>query len=501
MLYVWLLACPSSPVEQTIVIPANKPEPKQIETTGEWVIGEIEDCTSPQSNASWTDQSASLFGADRQADDQPAGCIALIEQEEEWIVAVTTSHSIRWRNLSGSIDVALPMQPTPVRLRVDDFDNDGQWDALVYSNSVSIGWSFLTENAVWDTLVADQEGCTLRDIAVVDKEGDGDLDLIVPGLHACRQHDNWIGALLENLGDRTFSHPQELDVADDFWGVLFDAIPIDIDGDSDLDIYMCNDFGSEFAPNGWLMNDNGDFVAGEPFYSDVVAHCMGASFGDVDQDGLFDIYVAGNGNQFLLINSPAGWIESSSSWSLPSFKSLQMAWGSAFTDYDNDGLIDLVVTTSDFAGDGHQLFPIWMLRQTPSGTFVEEGESLGFAQLTGGRGIIVQDVNLDGVVDFLIADAFGDPWFYVSNGCTSDNWIEVSAPSGSTVAVNAGGKQWNMLASNNPGFAASQPAMVHIGLGEINKIDSIVVKIPYRGTATLQGPLETRRRLTVIDAD
>ena len=127
--------------------------------------------------------------------------------------------------------------------------------------------------------------------------------------------------------------------------------------------------------------------------------------------------------------------------------------------------------------------------------------ALGFAQLTGGRGIIVQDVNLDGVLDFLIADAFGDPWFYVSNGCTSDNWIEVSAPSGSTVAVNAGGKQWNMLASNNPGFAASQPAMVHIGLGEINKIDSIVVKIPYRGTATLQGPLETRRRLTVIDAE
>ena len=67
-------------------------------------------------------------------------------------------------------------QPNPVRLRVDDFDGDGNPDALTYSNSIRIGWSFLTQ-ARWDTLVA-EEDYDLRDITVVNQGGDGDLDLV-----------------------------------------------------------------------------------------------------------------------------------------------------------------------------------------------------------------------------------------------------------------------------------------------------------------------------------
>ena len=174
-----------------------------------------------------------------------------------------------------------------------------------------------------------------------------------------------------------------------------------------------------------------------------------------------------------------------------------MPWGSLFLDHDNDGLLDLMVSTSDFAYGGSRLFPIWMLKQSEPGTFIDVGAELGFPQEAGGRGVIAHDINTDGVLDFLIADAFGDPWMFMSQGCTQHNWIEIEAPHGSIVRVQAGGKEWTMLASEDPGFAVYQPSSVHIGLGDITHVDRIDVSIPYVGEAQLIGPLSARRRLIV----
>ena len=43
----------------------------------------------------------------------------------------------------------------------------------------------------------------------------------------------------------------------------------------------------------------------------------------------------------------------------------------------------------------------------------------------------------------------------MSQGCTQNNWIEIAAPHGSIVRVQTGGKEWTMLASEDPGFAVS----------------------------------------------
>ena len=299
------------------------------------------------------------------------------------------------------------------------------------------------------------------------------------------------------MGDRVFSEPKSIDVDEGVWGVLFDSFTVDIDGDLDLDIYMCNDFGENIAPNRWLYNDFGEFYLDESRGSDVVAHCMGVSLADLDHNGYLDMYVAGNGNQFLLLGDESGWYEAQAQWSMPSFISLQMPWGSQFLDYDNDGFLDLMVSTSDFAHAGSQLFPVWMLRQSSPGTFTEVGKELGLPQEAGGRGVIAHDINRDGLLDFLIADAFGDPWMFLSQGCTQENWLEINAPSGSIVRVQAGGKEWLMVASSDPGFAVYQPSTIHIGLGAITQVDQIDVSIPYVGTAQLFGPISVRRRLIV----
>ena len=465
---------------------------------GEWEIGDEKTCLEPNVRPTWKDESALLWGENRIAGDgQPAGCLALIPDGEEWIVAGTTKDiNVRWGRLYDDTVHDVLLDPSSVRLRVADIDGDGTLDAVAHSRSLHIGWGFTTATPSWEEIIPRSWDCQFRDLIIVDIEGDGDLDLIVAGLGGCEEQ-SWEAALLENMGGGSFSEPQDVSVDAQVWGVLFDSITVDIDGDLDLDVYMCNDFGENIAPNSWLYNDFGRFYLDDNRGSDVVAHCMGVSMADLDHNGHLDMYVTGNGNQFLLLGDEAGWYEAQASWSMPSFVSYQMPWGSVFLDYDNDGLLDLMVSTSDFAYGGSRLFPIWMLKQSEPGTFIEVGAELGFPQEAGGRGVIAHDINTDGVLDFLIADAFGDPWMFMSQGCTQNNWIEIAAPHGSIVRVQAGGKEWTMLASEDPGFAVYQPASVHIGLGDITHVDRIDVSIPYVGEAQLIGPLSVRRRLTV----
>jgi len=495
---LYFLSCTSQTTDISFVFGEQEEQETTIETIGEWSIGAVESCTADSETPSWWDASTLLWGDDRSSDNgQPAGCIALYPEGDEWLVARTTKHiNLRWGYLYQEEVNDVLVSPSSVRLRVEDIDGDGELDAIILDRSLNIGWSFTTDHGHWEELIPKSWDCSLRDLAVADIDGDRDLDLIVPGLGGCSQQ-TWTGALLENLGDQQFSTAQEMTISEDVWGVLFDAIAVDIDGDLDLDIYMCNDFGNEIAPNGWLYNDDGTFYDDDQRNSDIVAHCMGASLADINQDGRLDMYIAGNGNQFLLIDSPDGWIESQALWNMPSFDSFQMAWGSQFSDFNNDGLIDLMVSTSDFAQSGHLLFPVWFLEQIAPGTFEERGSELGFPQEAGGRGIIAYDINQDGVLDFLIADAFGEPWMFLSESCTQNNWIEVEAPRGSIVRIEAEGQQWTMLATTDPGFAVSQPSFVHVGLGRISKIDLITVTIPYVGTAQLTGPIQARRRLRV----
>ena len=495
---LFFLSCSPQPTNSSFSFGDQQGSKTDFDTTGSWTIGAVELCSNPAASPSWVDASGELWG-NRRTDQngQPAGCLALYPENSKWLVAGTTRDAnVKWGYLDDDVQNEVSVDPSSVRLRVEDLDGDGDLDAIALSSSLHIGWSFTKSHAHWTELIPRSWGCSLRDLAVVDIEGDGDLDLIVPGLGGCSEQ-SWTGALLENMGDQTYSSAQELGVSADIWGVMFDAIAVDIDQDLDLDVYMCNDYGEQIAPNGWLYNDNGVFYEDAQLNSDVVAHCMGASFADLNQDGQLDIYIAGNGNQFLLMGSEDGWIESQAAWEMPPFAPFQMAWGSVFSDFNNDGLVDLMVSTSDFAEAGHELFPIWFLQQTDHFTFEERGAELGFPQRAGGRGIIAHDINQDGILDFLIADAFGAPWMFLSEGCTKEYWVEIEAPRGSTVHVTSGGTTQTMLTTTDPGFAVSQPSSAHIGLGSNSRIDFIEVNIPYQGAATLKGPMQANRRLVV----
>ena len=147
----------------------------------------------------------------------------------------------------------------------------------------------------------------LSKIVVADLDGNGLEDLILPNGMECVDETNMAPAILFNQGDRAFSEWQEVSGNPSNWGATFDVAPIDIDGDDDLDLYFCNDHGPEIAPNKLLENDgSGSLSVVDARGSDVTSYCMTTSFGDLNGDAVLDMYVAGTGQHFALVDTSGG---------------------------------------------------------------------------------------------------------------------------------------------------------------------------------------------------
>lgn len=507
-------ACAESPhVDEPLSSPGDDSggetaelEPPGDTTTGTWELGEPAPCADPVDEVSWADHSDRLWGGEGTLPGQSAGCVALVDDGDDWLIAATVSGGdVSWLRLGEGQGGTEDITPGAVRLRVEDLDQDGEADALVFARSLQVGWSFATEDATWEVLIDDDDGCDVGEVGIGDVDGDGDLDLVVPDLDRCGDGTRH-RALWSYVGDRRYE-PVEggLEVAEGFWGMAFDVLTIDIDDDGDLDQYWCNDLGNELAPNGWLHNEQGVLVEAADLGADIAAHCMGVSVGDLDGDGRWDLYVGANREHMLLLGADDGWVDHTHALGMPGFGSEQMAWGSAFVDVDNDGLQDLLVATSDFAGSDYLPYPLWLIRQTEDGHeeigLEEIGAARGLPQEAAPRGLVAAELNGDGVVDLVVADAMRPPWLLLSEGCTAAHWVEVAAPRGSLVTVWAGDRFWRAQAASDPGFGASQPPVAHIGLGDVETIDHIVVDVPYLGRAELVGPIDVDRRVELVALD
>jgi len=176
--------------------------------------------------------------------------------------------------------------------------------------------------------------------------------------------------LLMNRGNgKLMRVPFDEDVSQ--WRRSFQTVWGDIDDDGDDDIYICNDF----APDALLRNDT-PAGAKDPVFANVTQEVlldkgmgfgMGASFGDFDQDGDFDLYVsnmfskagrriikqvksvdprtsAAAAGNFLFVNKDGKFAQNAGS-AEGQFPINQVGWsyGGQWSDFDNDGQLDLYV--------------------------------------------------------------------------------------------------------------------------------------------------------------
>jgi len=221
-----------------------------------------------------------------------------------------------------------------------DFDGDGHLDLFVgFAGGVPSKLYRNDGDGRHFTDVAPALGLRLvgvsRQASWIDYDNDGDLDLFV----AFRDQPN---RLFRNDEGRFTDVTVEAGVGDPRKTV--GAVWFDIDGDGDLDLFVANQNGDT---NGLFRNDGGHFVdvarewgveaprASEEFGG------VGAAVADFDRDGFLDLFVANygpsalyrneGGKRFVDVTKEAGLFFAQHA-TTPS-------WG----DYDNDGWPDLYV--------------------------------------------------------------------------------------------------------------------------------------------------------------
>ncbi len=465
-----------------------------------WTLGPVQACDTPAAAPTWsagapaetyTIASAEPFGME-------PGAVAVVETADDtWVVWTPPNTAVRALSLgTGALrtDVARGLTNG---FALGDLDNDGAVDLVASGSRFEVLWAFGTADEVREELDVQHTAGMTRDASITDLDGDGLLDLLVTYSFADHtDREIFRPRALRNLGDRAFA---VTDVAGNAatWGTAFDTSVIDADDDGDLDVYVCNDMGATVAGN-YLLRDDGDAFVVAPTGTglDVVVSCMGASWGDADGDGRFDVHIADSARHILLLGDAGGWYDSGAALGLSDpFGDGLMPWGVAFDDLDNDGATEIVVTQSEFAGTEMTPAPL-LVYANAAGAFVEDAATRALPGDTHGRGLVVRDLDGDGVPELVMGDALRAPWVLWSDGCTADTWLDVAAPHGARVTVEADGRVWTTLVTTEAAWGSAGPARAHVGLGAAAAVDSVTVAAPGYPASTLEGPFQGRRRVT-----
>lgn len=247
------------------------------------------------------------------------------------------------------------------------------------------------------------------------------------------------------------------------------AALFDMDRDGDLDLFLvqggpltAGDKSSR--PNhGLFRNDLGSKPSGGLYFTDITAgsgiqsvgYGMGVAVGDIDNDGLLDLYICGLESNQLLRNLGNGrFVDITHQSGVDDPRWISSA---TFFDYDRDGHLDLFVTNyvafdrkrspncyapssaRDYCGpDAYPAVHDTLFHNLGGGRFENVTESAGMLEgLGAGLGVIAADLNGDGWCDLYVAND-GDPNQLWINQAGSGQFIDEALLAG--VALNLRGQ-------------------------------------------------------------
>ena len=408
-----------------------------------------------------------------------------------------------------------------------DYDNDGDMDVLVLRGA------WLNEDGcIRNSLLRNDGPGAPRFVDVThtagvatpayptqvaawgDYDNDGDLDLYIGNegtIDSPPKGHNYPSQLYRNDGDGTFTDiAEEAGVTNDRYakGVTVG----DYDNDGDLDIYVSN-----IGPNR-LYRNNGPGAPGftdvaEPFgVREPVGRSFASWFFDYDNDGYLDLFVAAydaslddvaadylglphkatapclyhndGGEGFTNVTEQVG------------LDHAYLPMGANFGDVDNDGYLDIYLTTGD--PDYGSLMPNVMLRNDRGQHFQNVTTSGGFGHLQKGHGVAFADIDNDGDQDiyhqlggFYPGDGFRNALFL--NPGHGNHWLTVRLVGATTnrqgvgarIAVMVDTPEGQLTFHRAVGCGSSfggSPLRQEIGLGNAQAIDRIEVRWPTSGT-------------------
>ncbi len=318
-------------------------------------------------------------------------------------------------------------------------------------------------------------------LGLVDYDGDQDLDIMFQdddSVKIYRNNDNGTFTLREAGSGLNASLEQ--DESGDYCAVA------DFDIDGDVDIH-CRFKGTDSDGRDMFRNDGGNYTA-VGIMNENSNHKSGSVFCDYDNDGDFDLFWGGRGNnQFWEQPSSGGWIQTGRPLPNSGFDLNQgnrKIEGADCGDVDNDGDMDLLIIHED----QHRLF-INQLVETGTVSFANDNRGINTSD--GKHGGFV-DYDRDGDVDIYInSDSGGNemwrnplsgtdyimirPRVDLGGGVLRDAigaTITIQDPDGNVLGVRE--------SSGGSGRGGQKPTPVHIGLQNGDNVPyRFIVQFPH----------------------
>jgi len=327
--------------------------------------------------------------------------------------------------------------------------------------------------------------------------------------------------LFANLGDGRFADVSAASGVAASAGTSMGLVSADFDRDGDPDIFVANDEMANFL---FLNEGRGRFSEmgvplGVAFDRSGIPHgSMGVDAGDFDGDGWIDLYVTSYETEHAVLyrNIQGLFFQDVSAQTGAGFGTLNhVTWGNAFGDFDNDGDLDLYVAcghTDDTAVLRNPLSAYQapnLLLANDDGKFVDVSDSAGEGLAVRGvsRGVALADFDRDGRLDIVVANRHGQPTLLRNETRVPHHWLQIRLMGrkanrnavGARVEVAAGSLRLVQQVHSGRSYQSHFGLELHFGLSEHERVDSVTVHWPGSRGKTVVTEVPADQELVIFE--